>query len=228
MTENIINDIVQWDIKSWKKAIDFWDREIDFSQVESALELGGRQGGLSLWLAKKGIHTVCSDLEDTENTARPLHEKHGVESLVSYKDIDATNIPFENHFDLICFKSIIGGIGRDNDPENQQRAFDQIYKALKPGGILLFAENLSASRFHKYLRKKFVRWGQSWRYVNLTELEEMLTKFSSIEIKTTGFLANFGQSEQQRNILAHLDSGLLNNLSPKTWKYIAYGIAVKG
>ncbi len=153
MTKELTKDIIQWDIKSWSKALGYWDSNIDWSKVQNGLELGGRQGGLSLWLALKGKQTICSDLKDT---AEPLHLRYNVTSLIEYQDIDATNIPYENHFDIKVFKSIIGGIGRNYNYEIQQKVFKEIYKALKPGGKLLFAENLIASSVHQKLRKKFV------------------------------------------------------------------------
>jgi SAM-dependent methyltransferase len=227
LKKETIADIIEWDIESWKKALEFWEEKVDWSKIHSALELGGRRGGLSLWLAQKGIKCLCSDLENTEATAKPLHQKYGVESLVEYRDINALDIPYENHFDLVGFKSIIGGIGRDNNPQNQRKAFEEIYKALKPGGVLVFAENLSASLMHKTLRKKFVKWGDSWRYVSLAELSNYLSIFSSFELKSTGVMASFGRNEAQRKALAQVDKLGLNQLSPASWKYIGYGIAVK-
>ncbi len=227
MKKEAIADIIEWDVESWKKALEFWEEKVDWSKINTALELGGRRGGLSLWLAQKGIKCVCSDLENTEITAEPLHKKYGVDSLVEYRDINALAIPYENHFDLVGFKSIIGGIGRDNNPQNQKKAFEQIYIALKPGGVLVFAENLSASLMHKTLRKKFVKWGDSWRYVSLAELSEYLSIFSSFELKSTGVLSSFGRNEAQRRALAKFDQLGLNQLSPGSWKYIGYGIAQK-
>jgi SAM-dependent methyltransferase len=171
MTKEITKDIIQWDVTSWSKALQYWDQNIDWNKIENGLELGGREGGLALWLSLKGKTVVCSDLEGVKETAEPLHVRHNVTSLISYQDIDATNIPYENHFDVIVFKSIIGGIGRNNNIAIQQHVFDQIYKALKPGGKLLFAENLIASPLHQRLRKKFVNWGNSWRYVSLDEMK---------------------------------------------------------
>lgn len=227
MTGELIKDIVQWDTKSWSKAVKYWDKHVDWDTVQNGLELGGREGGLSLFLALKGKEVVCSDLEDVEKTASPLHLKHGVSSLIKYQDIDATNIPYENHFDVIMFKSIIGGIGRNDQLEVQKKVFKEIYKALKPGGKLLFAENLIASRFHQKLRKKFIPWGNTWRYISLDELDVFLEDFASCEVKTTGVLATFGRSEGQRSFMAMLDGLLLNWISPKSAKYIAYGIAGK-
>jgi hypothetical protein len=83
MTKELAKDIIQWDIKSWSKALEYWDNNTDWNNVKNGLELGGREGGLSLWLALKGKETVCSDLKDvkkqrnnfTYNT-RSLHLLH--------------------------------------------------------------------------------------------------------------------------------------------------------
>ena len=227
MTNELIKDIIGWDIKSWSKALVYWNSAVDWSNVQQALELGGREGGLSLWLGLKGVSTICSDLADVQKTAEPLHIKNNLLSKIKYQDIDATNIPYENHFDIIAFKSIIGGIGRNNNKEMQQLVFKEIYKALKPGGKLLFAENLNASPLHRLLRKKFVNWGNYWRYVSIPEVKEFLREFSSSNIKTTGVLAAFGRTESQRNFLSAADDLLFNKICPANWKYIVYGVAEK-
>ncbi len=227
MTEELKKDIIQWDIKSWSKALEYWENNIDWSRIQNGLELGGRQGGLSLWLALKGKEIVCSDLKDVKSTAEKLHLKYHINSFVTYQNIDATNIPYENHFDIIVFKSIIGGIGSNDNYKIQQKVFNQIYKALKPGGKLLFAENLIASPLHQRLRKKFVNWGSTWRYVSIKEIKECLKDFSSYDIQYTGILGTLGRNEIQRNFLSTIDATLLNKICPDTWKYIAYGIATK-
>jgi len=226
MEPGVIKDIIQWNVKSWSVAVDYWEKEIEWNQVTDCLELGGREGGLSLWLALKGKNVICSDLSEVRSTAEGLHKKYNIGSI-RYEDIDATSIPYENKFDLIVFKSIMGGIGRNNNTVLQQKAFEQIRKALKPGGKLLFAENLVASPMHKFLRKKFVKWGSSWRYLTLHELELHMQNYSSFKIKTTGFLGAFGRTEQQREFLSGLDQLLFNQVIPDNWKYIAYGIATK-
>jgi SAM-dependent methyltransferase len=227
MTDKLTSDIIQWDVKSWSEALKYWDKNIDWGNIHTGLELGGREGGLSLWLALKGIKTICSDLHDVKTNAEPLHQSYNVTELISYQDIDATNIPYENHFDVIVFKSIIGGIGRNNNIEMQRKTFAQIHKALKPGGKLLFAENLTASPFHQSLRKRFVRWGSSWRYITIDEMKMFLKDFTSVEIKSTGFFGLFGRNENQRNMLSSIDKFILNRITPDSWKYIVYGVAVK-
>lgn len=227
MKKEIVRDIVQWDVNTWKKAISYWESKLDWGKIENGLELGGREGGLSLWMALKGKKVICSDLSDVQKNAEPLHKKYGVESHIEYRDIDAANIPYENHFDVILFKSILGGIGRNDNYVLQKKVLREIHKALKPGGKLLFAENLIASTLHQKLRKKYINWGDSWRYLSIPELNEMLKDFHHYEIKTTGVLGTFGRTEKQRSILAGFDQLFFNAVSPKSWKYVAYGIAEK-
>lgn len=227
MTKELKKDIIQWDIQSWSKALEYWDKHVDWDKIQNGLELGGHQGGLSLWLALKGKVTVCSDLKDVKSTAEALHLKYNIAALVQYQDIDASKIPYENYFDIVVFKSIIGGIGRNGNYEIQQKVFKEIYKALKPGGKFLFAENLVASPFHQALRKKFVNWGSSWRYLSVAEMKDALKDFSSYQMKTTGLLGTFGRNESQRKALSAIDDLFLNKVTPANWKYICYGIAEK-
>ncbi|MDR2707085.1 MAG: class I SAM-dependent methyltransferase [Planctomycetaceae bacterium] len=228
LTGHVLNDIVQWDIRTWSNAITFWDKNIDWNKGTNCLALGEREGGLSLYLALKGKKVICSDLFNPKEIAEPLHTRYNVNQLITYENIDATDIPYENHFDIITFKSIIGGIGRNEDGfAIQQQVFEQIYKALKPNGILLFAENLTATFLHQYCRKKFVQHAQTWRYVSLKEFNTFLNPFKKRQLQTTGFLATFGRTELQRTTFAIFDKLIFNHIFPANWQYVVYGIAEK-
>ncbi len=225
--ERLVADVIQWDVRNWSVALRFWERNVDWQSVHECLELGGRDGGLSLWLGLKGKHVVCSDVEDNRMRAQQHHLKHGLSSNVEYAVVDALNIPYENRFDLIAFKSVLGGVGRDGRKDRQQQAVDQIHKALKPGGKLLFIENLTASPLHGFVRRRFIRWGSSWRYVALAEMREFLGDFTRLELGTAGVLGAFGRSERQRDLLARLDQAVFNRVTPGRWQYLVYGIATK-
>ena len=58
MHKDVLRDIVQWDVSSWSKALLYWENNVDWSRIENGLELGGREGGLSLWLSLKGISMI--------------------------------------------------------------------------------------------------------------------------------------------------------------------------
>lgn len=222
-----LNDIIQWDVRTWKKALEHWEDHVDWNRISNGLELGAREGGLSMWLSKKGINTVCSDYTDSQKRATPLHTKHNVDSNISYQDIDASSIPYEDHFDLIIFKSIIGGIGQGDNKAKQKQVFNEIYKALKPGGVLLFAENLTATKAHQKLRARHNKWGENWRYITISELEEFLHPFESFSLKTTGLLGTLGRNEKQKSFLTKIDEISFNHVTPSTWRYMGYGIAHK-
>ena len=60
-TRQIRSDIVQWDVATWKHALHFWTGGTPALDSKTGLELGSRDGGLSLFLALKGCRVVCSD-----------------------------------------------------------------------------------------------------------------------------------------------------------------------
>ena len=224
----MLRDIVEWDVRSWSKAVAFWEAQhVLAGGPLDCLELGARGGGLTLWMANAGHNVICSDLTQSEGRARPLLERYGITSGVSYEDIDATAIPYEDRFDLIVFKSVLGGIGSNDAIDKQRAAVHSIHRALKPGGKLLFAENLAGSPLHHYLRRHFVRWGDRWRYPTLEEMRSFLVPFRNVAYGTTGFLGTFGRSESQRAMLAALDDAALNHVVPEEWRYIVYGVATK-
>lgn len=220
-------DIIQWDIVNWSRCLHYWEKEIGNNAIDkNALEIGSGNGGLSLWLAKKGMRVVCSDISDPKVSAGNIHANHDFYGKITYEAIDATDIPYADYFDYIIFKSVLGGIGRNNRKDLQSKAIKQMRKCLKPGGKLLFAENLTGPPLHKYLRTKFVPWGESWRYVTIDEVKDLLSDFSDFGYKTWGFLGAFGRNEPQRSILGRLDS-FLDFLVPASSRYIIYGAAVK-
>jgi len=224
---DLLNDILEWDVHGWSQALHFWEGATPWSRVNNCLELGARRGGLALWLASKGKQVVCSDYGGVPPAAMDRHRRHNVQDRITYQDIDVTAIPHENQFDLVAFKSVLGALGDGHGIEGQRRAVAEMHKALKPGGVLLFAENLVASPLHRVARRMFVSWAAHWRYITTAEMRSFLAPFSDYQLHTTGVLATFGRNERQRRLLARLDRGLLNHVTPSNWRYIVYGVATK-
>jgi SAM-dependent methyltransferase len=173
----------------------------------------------------KGFEVIWSDLENPESTAKGLHKEHH-DLSIRYAAINATEIPYEEEFDIIVFKSILGGISRNGHDELKKEVIDQIYKALKKGGQLLFAENLQASSVHQFFRKKFVKWGAEWNYLRAEEIDPLFADFSHFEYQSKGFLAAFGRSESQRKLLGKID-GTLDPLLSTQQHYLVFGVATK-
>ncbi|MGV3638122.1 MAG: class I SAM-dependent methyltransferase [Flavobacteriales bacterium] len=225
MRPNIpLQDIFQWEVRSWSRAMALWQRHLPPHRPAAALGIGERGGGLSLWLASEGLEVTCTDLREFPADTRALHMKHGVSDRIHYQQADATALPFAaGMFDVVIFKSVIGALGTK---DLQRQAIREMHRVLKPGGVLLFAENLRASPLHAFLRRRFVRWSSYWRYLDPVADRDLFAPFERLEEGTTGFIANLGRTEGQRDILAGFDE-LVRPLIPRRLRTIWYGAAIK-
>jgi SAM-dependent methyltransferase len=222
-------DIVGWDVVNWSRALDYWESTLDLELAGCrALELGcGGNGGVSLWLATKGCKVTCSGYQGVEDAARTAHRAYGVEHLIRYETIDACAIPFREAFDLVCYKSVLGRIVQDGSLQVGRDVVAQIRQALKPGGRLLFAENLASTRLHHALRQRWGTGKNHWRYFTIEELVGLHAGFTTFEYATFGLTGCLGRTERQRRLLGRLDGRWLDGMVPDRWHYIMAGIATK-
>ena len=221
-------EFVEWDVCNWGKALDYWEQNTSLCINQTkALEIGGRDGGLSLWLAQKNADVICSDRKGPTAKAKELHTRYGYDTKIQHMTLSALDIPFEEHFDIIFFKSVLGAIGLHDNRENQAKSVIEMHKALKPGGELWFAENLEGSPIHRFTREKFIPWASEWNYVNVKEMLNLLAVFSEVHYTTVGFLGAFGFNEFLRTLLGNIDTYSSDVLAPESWRYIIIGIAKK-
>ncbi len=228
MEDNVLKDVLQWQYPLWQTPLEYWENKISAASIQNpiALEIGAREGGLSLWLALKGFQVVCSDIRNPVLTASPLHRKYKVHSLIRYEAIDATNISYKGYFDIIVLKSVIGGIGAYNRKDLQIQSFRQIHQALKPGGYFLFAENAQASVIHRIFRK-LKSWSYYWNYPEYGFLKrELADIFSIVDMKAFGYFSAFITSSIFQKTAVCVDKKIDHFLSSKN-KHIVYGIAQK-
>ena len=230
-TQQYLTDVLQWDVSTWQKALVHWDKVLNrmrqsddaFDNLQ-ALDIGARDGGLSLYLARQGVNVICSDISAPSQKSQQLHRKYGVDAKVHYMEIDATAIPLaDNSLDIVVFKSVLGAVGQNLGVPAIARAVSEMYRVLKPGGVLLFAENQQGSGFHRIARRCFRPWGQTWHYVSLAELEKLLSVFTEGEIETYGF---FSCMKNDFPPLVLLDS-LVCRKPSSTSHYMAFGHATK-
>lgn len=219
-----LRDVLQWEVRTWSRALPLWARDLPAQRPLKALAVGEREGGLALWLAAQGVDVTCTDLNPFPAAMRALHERYKLSERITYAQADVTALEFPSGtFDVVVFKSVIGALG---SKERQAVAIKETQRVLRPGGVLLFAENLSGSSLHGYLRKRFVRWATYWRYLCWPEDADLFSSFSRVEVARTGLLAPFGRSEWQRDLLARLDR-LLELVTPAAWRTVLYGVCTK-
>ena len=224
MHPTLQRDIFQWDVRSWSRALPAWEGALDAGKPLNALAIGERGGGLGLLLAMHGAQVLCTDLGPMPTAAVALHQRYNVQERITYGTEDATSLSAADAtYDTVIFKSVIGALG---DKSRQMKAISEMHRVLKPGGMLLFAENLSGTRLHTMLRHRFTRWQGYWRYLHWPADRDLFEAFADVRTGTTGFLANLGRTENQRDLLARLDA-VLCNLVPSPWHCILYGVCTK-
>mgnify|MGYP003393389672 CR=1 FL=1 len=224
MDKRLLRDIIQWDVRTWQRALPLWQRQIDGTRPRKALAIGERDGGLSLWLASQGIEVLCTDLRELSPGTMELHARHGVKAMVTYGTEDATQLSLSDaSVDLVIFKSVIGALG---SKERQAAAIHEFHRVLRPGGLLLFAENLAGTRLHAWLRKRYVRWSTYWHYLRMPEDLDLFAPFERTVWYTTGLFANLGRNEGQRDLLARCEAWICK-WTPASWNYMVYGASKK-
>jgi hypothetical protein len=234
----LIKECIGWDCVNWGQSIKYFEQHVDFNKVEKALELGIGYvgGGYSLYLESRDIQVISSDYKGVSDKVQSIHKPYEFSNLFEYKTIDATKIPYKNEFDLVIFKSILGGIARNNNIKLAEQVINEIFLSLKTNGALVFAENITASSLHMYLRNKF--WygkdgkdgkdEKGWKYLSIEELHSMIsTKFDNYKYITKGYLGCFGRSESQKRLLGYIDKYLLDNIISEDSKYILFGVCKK-
>ncbi len=224
LTQKELKDIIQWDINNWAKCLDFWSDKTSLKKEHKVLALGEREGGLSLYFALKGHEVICSDYHALPDTTKKMHQDYNVSERISYQSIDMKSIDIPNEsIDVVVFKSVLGALG---NAEDQEKAMQEIYRVLKKDGVFIFAENLEGSKLHQFLRKKFVKWGERWRYVKMKEMKDWNNPYKAVYFKSFGVISLFGRSENQRKFLSSIDR-IITPITPKKWRYILFGVLKK-
>ena len=226
LSKKELQDIIQWDVKTWSKALEYWEKYAELKPGMKVLAIGEREGGLSLWLAQKGLKVSCTDYNDFPDTTTNMHKAYGVSDQIEYHHkVDATNLSrySDEQFDIVVFKSVIGVL---SEKDRQKTAIEEMRRVLKTGGKLIFAENLKGTKLHVWLRKKFIKWNSYWRYLILKKDMDLFDGYSKKQFKTTGFIAAFGRSEAQRKFLGYLDN-LITWMLPSSWRYVLIGVLTK-
>lgn len=101
-----------------------------------------------------------------------------------------------------------------------------MWRVLKPGGILCFAENLKCTKIHSHLRKWNNPWIRYWYYPSTEEFKSYLCDFSAVNIEKIGFTSLFVRNEKFKLVSSFFDKKI-QPIIPNKWNYVIYGTAIK-
>jgi ubiquinone/menaquinone biosynthesis C-methylase UbiE len=225
MKREQLEKYLRWDADTWGIGLQYILDKLQEGNGKKVLELGCNYGGISVCLLqKKNYSIICSDIEDPSEKVINEHPEVKNNKNLTFDIVDGLKIKYaDNNFDLIIFKSVLGHI---TPIEKQQQFIDEIYRVLKPGGTFCFLENGKASGLHQFARKRFVKWGHSWRYITIDEMKNFLGSFKSIDIKACGFFTAFIKSGILHR-LAYIADKICLPFIPVKMRYVMYGIAIK-
>jgi len=226
---DLLVDVLGWDVVTWSRALAWWQQHTTVDLTRSrALEIGaGESGGLSLWLALQGCDVLCTTPGNVSERVRARHRRYGVGHRIRYASLDALDLTDEQAFDVIAFKSVLGGIGTGGKVERQHQTMTRLHGALACGGNLLFAENLAGTRAHAALRSRFGAGKDLWQYPTLREMDRLLAPFSVVHATTAGFAGAWGMNDTQRRLSGAVDAFLCRWLVPASWQYVMLGVAIR-
>ncbi len=134
------NFAVKYDKESFTQGtqgeVDFFEKEIGYDKSVKILDIGCGTGRHSVELAKRGYHITGVDLSvDQLDSARKKANNAGVD--IRFLQKDACYLDFNAEFDLaimICE----GAFSLMETDEKNFMILQGAYKALKPGGKLIF------------------------------------------------------------------------------------------
>lgn len=212
---------ILWDKSNWERGLNFIEKHKSQEfEGKNVLELGGGEGSLSLWASHNGANVICSDIINPGSIA--LNKLY--QEKVEFQIIDAQDIPYRDHFDFVIFKSLLGGVSRNNIHKKQTLVMEQIKKSLKRGGECLFIENMEGTIFHQIYRKIYGAGKNRWNYPSLNNFENLSKKFSHTQYRSFGLL---GSTHRSGKLFRKVFDKKFDHLFPNSWHYIYAGIYQK-
>lgn len=194
----------------WKKFIFYIESSIENNyNIDSNvvfLELGAREGYISE-IFRENFKIIVSDISYNMKCI----EKSTPE--FEYKNLNCLDINLQDEsVDIVVFKSVLGGL---KSAENQIVAFQEIHRVLKPNGLVIFAENVRGSLFHRLLRAlKHKNRLNYWRYISNADFSKIVedTNFKVLSAEYKGVLSGLGFTNIFfDSILSKLDKYILQN-----------------
>ena len=116
---------------------------LNLAPESRVLDLCCGTGRHTIPMAQRGYKMIGQDLSDTL-LKHAQHKAKTADTQVTWVHSDMRHIPFEYELDAII--NVFTSFGYLEDEQEDQRVLQQVYRALKPGGLFLL-ETIHQTRF---------------------------------------------------------------------------------
>lgn len=198
-----------------------------FAGTENILDIGCGNGALTAEIAKKTTGSVLGT-DASESMIAFSRQNHCAPNL-SFNTVSASELSFDQTFDLAFSFNCLHWV------QDKQAVFDNVFKALKPGGKFVFILTIKSSgrentmiaignkiKSEPYWQNYFPSdhtW--PWYHETQTTIEEMLAKSGLRVIEQKSFW-NHGEFPSKEKMIGHvLALSCLNPLSKENQEKFA-------
>jgi ubiquinone/menaquinone biosynthesis C-methylase UbiE len=174
------------------------------SKGSRALEYGCGPGSSAFELAGRGAIVDGIDISPVAiDLARATATSRGVGARTSFSVMDAEHLEFPSEsFDLVCGTSIIHHL-------DVERAYGEVVRVLKPGGVGIFLEALGHNpAINLYRRLTPALRTEDEHPLRMKDIAAARRYFASVESEHFALLSLAAMPVQNRPVFARLSEGL--------------------
>ena len=149
----------------------------------NVLDIGCGTGNLTLRILGKGAKVVGMDINpDMICIAKQKIEKSGFKDSVEFREEGVSELSSESDY---MYDAVVSGLCFSELSDDEQKyALKQIYRVLKPGGLLLLADEIQPDNFLKKLLHFLLK-------IPLTIITYLITQTTTSSLKNIDNMLNY-------------------------------------